>query len=283
LNWAFCILAAVLGGTNFKQCIFCRGDATQSRSVEHIVPESLGNFEHTLPSGIVCDRCNNYFARKIEGPLLETDYFRHLRSMMAVPNKRGRIPPMSGHISHSKIPINIGMDATGIFVEPKDRSRASELERSLLAETQGTLLVPIPHKSQVDPHLMSRFIGKVAIEALALRVMQVDGWREELLSNEGLEALRKFVRVGEKPKEWQFHRRSLYRFDQRFRDGTDTFEMLHEYDFVYTDKNLLFFILAIFGEEFAIDMGNPDIQSYEDYLREHDGASPLYPVATKDC
>ncbi|MBY3125544.1 HNH endonuclease [Rhizobium laguerreae] len=275
------MLAAILGGTNFTKCIFCRGDATQSRSIEHIVPESLGNFEHTLPPGIVCDRCNNYFARKIEGPLLETEYFRHLRSMMAVPNKRGRIPPMSGHISHSKIPINIWMDTTGIFVEPKDRSRASELERTLLAETQGTLLVPVPHKSQVDPHLMSRFIGKVAIEALALRVIQVEGWREELLTNEGIEPLRRFVRVGDRPKEWQFYRRNLYRFDRRFIEETDVFEVLHEYDFVYTEKRLLFFVMAIFGEEFAIDMGNPEILSYETYLREQDGVSPLYPVRHK--
>ncbi|OWK22139.1 hypothetical protein AJ88_15465 [Mesorhizobium amorphae CCBAU 01583] len=123
---------------------------------------------------------------------------------------------------------------------------------------------------------MSRFIGKVAIEALALRVMQVEGWRVELLSNEGLDPLRRFVRVGERPKEWQFCRRYLYRFDHRFRDERDVFEVLHEYDFVYTEKRLLFFVMAIFGEEFAIDMGNPEIISYETYLREMDGVSPLY-------
>jgi hypothetical protein len=234
-----------------------------------------------LPPGIVCDRCNNYFARKIEGPLLETEYFRHLRSMMAVPNKRGRIPSMSGHISHSKIPINIWMDATGIFGEPKDRSRATEFERSLLERPQGTLLVPVPDKKQLDPYLVSRFIGKVAIEALALRVMEVEGWREELLSNESLDPLRRFVRVGEKPIEWQFYRRNLYRLDHRFRDGTDIFEVLHEYDLVYTEKGLLFFVMAIFGEEFAIDMGNPEIHSYETYLREQDDVSPLYPVRHK--
>ncbi|MCY1665836.1 hypothetical protein [Rhizobium sp. SL86] len=73
---------------------------------------------------------------------------------------------------------------------------------------------------------MSRFIGKVAIEALALRVIQVEGWREELLSNEGMEPLRRFVRAGEGPKEWQFYRRNLYRFDRRFIEGTDVYEVL---------------------------------------------------------
>ncbi|WP_254027328.1 hypothetical protein [Mesorhizobium ventifaucium] len=209
---------------------------------------------------------------------METEHFRHLRSVMAIGNKRGRIPPMSGFVSHLKMPVNVWMDTSAIFVEPKDSGRAGEFVRSLLERPQGTLFVPFPEKTQLEPHLMSRFIGKVAIEALALRVMHVEGWREELLSNEGLEPLRRFVRVGEKPKEWQFCRRNVYRFDQRFRDGTNVFETLHEYDFVYTDQKLLFFVMAIFGEEFAIDMGNPEIQSYETYLQEQNGVSPLYPV-----
>ena len=250
------------GATTFNQCIFCRGDATNSRSVEHIIPESLGNIEHTLPPGIVCDRCNNNFARKIEGPLLETEYFRHLRSLMTIENKRGRIPPMSGFVPQLKMPVNVWMDPSAIFVEPKDSGRAGEFGRSMVERPQGTLFVPIPDKNEIVPQLMSRFIGKVAIEALALRVMQVQGWREELLSNESLDPLRRFVRMGEKPNQWQFCRRHLYRFDRRFRDK----------------KGLLFFVMAIFGEEFAIDMGNPEIVSYEAYLRESEGVSPLYRI-----
>ena len=35
------------------RCIFCKKDSSNSRSVEHIPPESLSNEEHTLPAGIV--------------------------------------------------------------------------------------------------------------------------------------------------------------------------------------------------------------------------------------
>lgn len=52
----------------------------------------MGNTEHTLPVGAVCDSCNHYFARKVERPLLETPIFQHLRAGMSIPNKRGRIP-----------------------------------------------------------------------------------------------------------------------------------------------------------------------------------------------
>ena len=74
------------------QCIFCKWSTTDERSVEHILPESMGNAEHVLPMGAVCHNCNQYFCRKIERPLLESTLFRHLRSGMGVPSKRGRIP-----------------------------------------------------------------------------------------------------------------------------------------------------------------------------------------------
>ncbi|MGJ4749067.1 HNH endonuclease, partial [Leptospira sp. SA-E8] len=74
------------------RCIFCKQDSSTSRSVEHIVPESLGNVEHTLPVGVVCDGCNQYFARKVERPVLESPMLRLLRAEMDIPNKRGRLP-----------------------------------------------------------------------------------------------------------------------------------------------------------------------------------------------
>jgi len=37
------------------RCIFCMNDSSDSRSKEHIIPESLGNEAHILPRGIVCD------------------------------------------------------------------------------------------------------------------------------------------------------------------------------------------------------------------------------------
>jgi hypothetical protein len=34
-----------------RRCIFCKKDASSSRSLEHIIPQSLGNEEHALPLG----------------------------------------------------------------------------------------------------------------------------------------------------------------------------------------------------------------------------------------
>ncbi len=37
--------------------IFCKQEASTSKSVEHIIPESMGNKSNILKPGIVCDKC----------------------------------------------------------------------------------------------------------------------------------------------------------------------------------------------------------------------------------
>ncbi|MGC4049426.1 MAG: HNH endonuclease [Paludibaculum sp.] len=74
------------------RCLFCKADSSLSRSREHIIPESLGNIDHQLPAGNVCDACNHYLGREVERPVQESPLFRQLRKGMQVPNKRGKFP-----------------------------------------------------------------------------------------------------------------------------------------------------------------------------------------------
>ncbi len=87
------------------RCIFCKRDSTGSRSAEHIIPESLGNDEHVLPPGVVCDACNNYFASSIEQVVLESGEFKTARFNMGIPNKRNRTPMVQGML----LPLQPGM------------------------------------------------------------------------------------------------------------------------------------------------------------------------------
>jgi hypothetical protein len=262
--------------TIFNLCIFCRENASSSRSIEHIIPESLGNIERVLPAGIVCDRCNNYFARKIEGPLLDSTYFRRLRSQMSIANKRGRIPPMRGMLPHLEMGVDVWMDRESIAVEPLDPGRRGDFERSLLAGQSGRLVLPVSNPDDVDRELMSRFLLKAAMEALALRTMEVEGWRKELLNMEALDPLRRYVRIGDQPHNWNYLRRSLYPHDALFREDSEIYEVLHEFDFVYTEDKRLFFFIAIFGEEYGIDMSDPDSEALGQYLNKMEERSPLY-------
>jgi hypothetical protein len=255
-----------------SRCIFCEAEAGASTSVEHVVPESLGNSEHVLPAGVVCDVCNNYFARKIEGPLLQTSYVRTSRSLMWVPNKRGYVPSIRAVLPNRGWPIDLWFSGPVARFGSPDPQRLPEIERSILSGQTRTALVPVAPPP--DPHLMSRFLGKVAIEAVAARTMSVDGWRSEIINN--LSSLRRYVRRGDRPTNWEFSWRRLYPPDAIFDDGRERYQVLHEFDFVYTKAGSLLFALVLFGDEFAIDMGNASIAGYRKWLASHNNRSPLY-------
>ena len=259
----------------FNPCIFCREDAAQSQSCEHIIPESLGNFEHILPPGVVCDKCNNYFARKIEGPLLDTQYFRHARATMQVANKRKRVPPQLGFLPQLRLPVDVWLDGNSIAVDPHDKPRRGDFERLLLSKKSVSLWLPLP--TQLDQRLMSRFLGKVAIEALAQRLSGTRGWREEMLDQGAIEPLRRYVRVGDQQDTWKFTRRRLFPAEQNFGTDGKCYQILHEFDFLYTEERGLVFVLGLFGEEFSINMGGSDNDPYEAYLQANQGKSLLAP------
>ena len=260
------------------RCIFCKVRSDDSVSVEHVIPESLGNTEHVLPPGVVCDKCNNYFARKIERPLLESVYFRQRTVSLAIPTKRGNAPRIVGVHVQSRLPVEFSpnLDGPGWSVNTLSEKDESRWIQSLRSSQQGTLVIPTA--DWPDERLMSRFLAKAALEALSLRVRDVPRGLDEITDKVELDLLRNYARRGEPEGTWAYHSRRLYGPDHEFVDSdSNSYQVLHEWTFLYTDEQMLFFILAIFGDEYAIDLGGPDIEGYRAWLAGNHDASPLYP------
>lgn len=211
------------------RCIFCKSPSSSSISREHIIPESLGNTDHTLPRGVVCDACNNYFARKIEKPILDSPMIRLLRSDREIPNKRKRFPTF----------------------------------------TPGEL------PALPDYRLMSRFLAKTGLEALAFKTAQIPESNTELVDNIELDRLRAYARF-DRGETWPFGYRSLYPVNAVFVEGEIHYEVLHEFTILVTATMEYFLVLAILGVEFAINLGGPYLDGYEQWLMEHNHVSPLY-------
>lgn len=210
-------------------CIFCKQETTHEQSSEHIVPESMGNQDHVLPVGAVCHGCNQYFARKIERPLLESPIFRHLRSGMKVRSKRGKIPQWK--------------------------------------PSEGTELP--------DKRLMGRFLGKIGLEVLAHKTKAVKNWNKELVEKDELNDLREFVRFN-KGEDWPFFARTIHPVNAVFEDETEIYQLLHEFDILYTPECEAYSILSLFGVELVINLGGRTMDGYEKWLEQNDFASPLY-------
>jgi hypothetical protein len=127
-----------------------------------------------------------------------------------------------------------------------------------------------------DYRLMSRFLGKVGLEALACRVIQVPGWNDELVNKPELSELRSYVRFNVGVKSWPFAYRTLYPVNAVFCEGNSRFEVLHEYQLLYTVAFEIYIVLALFGVEFVLNLGGPYLDGYKNWLKEHDFVSPLY-------
>lgn len=254
-------------------CLFCNSNCDDSHSVEHIIPESLGNIDHMLPAGIVCDKCNNYFSRKVEKPFLEHPTLISLRFSMHIPSKRNNIPSLSGIILPN-IPVSVNRDTrnpSDLFIDVPDDS-ADVVSRM----KQGKLLLPFS-PDMPDGSVTSRFLAKVAIEALARKFLQNKSSLDEILNHPGLKSVKRHSRFGV-PREWPINKRLIYASNHTWNDATGyQYEVLHEFTFLYNDDMELFFVCAIFGIEFAINLGSPDIDGYKKWLASHNDCSSLYP------
>ncbi len=255
------------------RCIFCKEISDSSRSVEHIIPESLGNTQHILAKGIVCDRCNQYFARKLEKPILEYPYFEHLRHLGNIESKKGRIPSIKGIIGGEQ--VDIRKDKFGNRILNLEDPKKFE---GIMSGKINMLIAPHFDDPPEQDKLISRFIAKVAIETLADRFYPHEGWNEEIVDKEELNELRHYARYGNKPPYWEYHQRRIYNDYDRFYNpdiSDEPYEVLHEVDLLYVDQKELFLVLVIMGIEYVMSYTNPSITGYRKWLIENHQISPV--------
>lgn len=254
------------------RCIFCKEESSASVSIEHIIPEALGNTKHTLPPGIVCDICNNYFARKIEGPLLASMGFKNLRGRQRLQNKRGIIPTQTGFFPAAQISIELDYnDLRSPTVSASSTRDEKVFIECLRSRRGGSFYLPI--NVDADKRLISRFLGKVAIEVLAHRTLGDESWNDEIVDHSQLDLLREYVRrnIGD---TWPYFSRRIYDEDEISDDG---YQMLHEYTILVTPEEEYYLVLCLFGVEYSINFAGPELDGYNRWLTNNGNKSPLYP------
>lgn len=257
------------------RCIFCMCNSENVKGREHIIPESLGNKEHVLPLGAVCDTCNNYFAVKIESELLGSPYFKSVRHRNFILSKKGHLVPNKVLIPHKNVGwVDMWIDDKGFVFRHED----NEAIRLISDGTVNKLIIPIIEEPERNDKIMSRFLAKAALESLAYRLCSCDGWNEGIVDKIELNPLREYARYG-KGEFWVYSQRRIYTEDDRFVDPInhpEPYEVLHELDMLYIDNKFMYFVLVIMGIEFAINLGGPEIETYNKWLIDNNGVSPIW-------
>jgi len=265
------------------RCIFCKSDTRDSASIEHIMPESLGNIEHILPRGWVCDGCNNYFARKVEKPFLDSLFATSTRSIMGVPNKRGRVLPMQALHPQSRSILELFRCEDRWIVGAASGEDETAWIRSIRNSQGGSFWLPTPTDIPEANVHTARFIGKIALEALAAQCKDIEGWNAELVNHPTFDPLRNYVRLGVPAITWPVSIRRIYEREHRFNDHAfEDYEILHEWMILATDGGEYYCVIAIFGVEFAINLGGPQLDGWNAWLIAHDMRSPLLDAPSRE-
>lgn len=263
---------------NFKPmdiCVFCKEKPTTSSSIEHIVPESLGNKTHVLPKGTVCDRCNSYFALKVEKKALETDFFRSLRHRNRIESKKGKIPRGEAIIPKTNYKAELSIPKK---LEEPIRVRLDAKSYELFAKGEiDYLILPWRSKLPIGDQSVSRLLAKIGYEMMVFSLLEKEDLLIELVKDYQLDPLREYVRINSRNQIWDYNIRQIYKENERFYtyDG-DQFDMVFESTFLTTDESELYFVIAFKGFEFVINIGGHSTDGFRRWLRKYNDISPLY-------
>ena len=111
-----------------RGCLFCRRSDGGFTTIEHIVPESLGNTGLVLPNGVVCDRCNNGPLSVLDKALCDFMPLRARQIMLGVPAKSGEVPSLrfsNGTMTHGA-PHNLVINTTSGRPTIRETSRVGD-------------------------------------------------------------------------------------------------------------------------------------------------------------
>lgn len=273
------------------ECIFCHKDSSTSKSIEHIIPESLGNKHHVLPSRYVCDACNHYFAIKIEKELLAQPYFVSMRFRNEILTKKGKLVKekmiFPSVLKSCEVVMQTTRNGLVVSFNKEENEELYELIKAGKVRTMISSYIPTPEYPNT---IMSRFLAKCAYEYFLYNMGKdkYDLCVQELIGSEFdiLKDLREYARYGGKGKYWQYNQRRIYSEGDCFFNQNENiyYEALNEMKlFVKEYKRYpngkveaeIYFVMSIAGIEYAICISDPDISEYKKWLEEHDGISPL--------
>lgn len=253
------------------RCIYCKERSDASRSVEHVIPQSLGNQTLVLSPGVVCDGCNNYFARKVEKPFLDAPLIRVLRHRQFLPGKRGR--PLT-------MPLTVAGGGGAQLI-----TTSREIPPQLMFDHAGELLrfltqrhhLVVTEEAVTPPTdaQRSRLLAKIAMGYIAAGLTSTTGGIDYLVEEKSLDPLRSHARRGV-PAAWPTSFRRIYSADASWRENDDQVQRVWEALVFHDDVGNPYFVLALFGWEFAIHIGEPNISGYQRWLLRQGGSSPLF-------
>lgn len=253
------------------KCLFCNADTTNSRSIEHIIPQSFGNSKMVLKRGIVCDKCNNYFSVEIENPFLSKDSSKMLRKELQIKSKKGNIPNVNDFPDDINKIRQISKN-TFLFIDLDHNASEDAIQKTVQTFLEYNAIIDkeIVNKDSIT----CRLLAKMAIEYFVFYLNQSKDACDYVRTDPAFKSIIQFARY--KPKmEWEYNVRRYYSIN-KFHEDQMFDEINWECDLLFTEEGEVYYVVIMFGIEYAINIGGPSIDGYKRWLEKYGNISPLY-------
>lgn len=139
-----------------KVCIFCLKE-NDSKSLEHIVPESFGNKSYVMELGTVCGDCNSKFS-KFEHTALSNTIFVMERARLGKPSKKGK--PAKGKVAEFEISGDDNFTPQQLKMKGLNQGNIKNYDP---VTKTFTITIPSFDKSEVSA---SKMLLKIGLESL---------------------------------------------------------------------------------------------------------------------
>ncbi len=167
-----------------KRCIYCLSDTGPFTSEEHIVPESLGNYDTVLHKGLVCDPCNNGVLSGLDEELVNSDLLALLKTVFMPHTKDGKLP----HATYQNLTIRKTHPNHIVINTPSKKY-------FMMGETDEDGNTPFTIKStgrkKFDQKIIGRALYKIGLGMVAFRQGR------DVASDSRYDAARAFILKGE--------------------------------------------------------------------------------------
>ena len=199
-----------------QKCPFCNADLIfesdqqnliNTTSEEHIIPKSLGNDDLVLKKGIICDKCNNYFALNIEKPFLEMEPIKLLRAYHLVESRKKKVPPLDVLFCGDKAVMQFDKKSHSLFL-----GVSPETSFKIMNECTPTHIISkgVNIEELKNNYNVSRFLVKVFLELnlyYSIKELQNSESLDDdfyFVFDKKMSELVKYVRLGSKDKIYEY-------------------------------------------------------------------------------
>ena len=242
-------------------CIFC-GNPVLKNSIEHIVPESMGNKTYILDLGSICEKCNNSFSN-FESKALSRGILALARSMSGFATKKGK--PAKGQSNQ------ISFEGSHNYIENQIKIAGLDESNIKTRNPDGSIEVDIKDfdKSEVP---ISKLLLKIGMESLFHS-------QRKVFYSTNLNDLKDYLNK-KTNSIWPFITISIRPFDfnsiPRFQDKQNLKKINCEILYKKTDEKtfLLYFKYSFLS--YIINLANRDTEWIAEY-REIDKLIGTYP------